>query len=253
MNIKKFIAIFMVSLFIFSIPTTMASPQPASKKPYVFLVFGYGVPKDIFNDANYRTYLGITFNTIFDLVKNKNVEAYVIFGGGPTDLFEPYTRTEAAEMKKYFEYLLQRPFLQTYAKKIHLLTEDESLSTLENMLFAKKIIGKKIQGPKKLFIFGEKTREARIKLLSKKIFNKEVKVFSIDFDLSESRYLDAFIRDKENIEIKTGLWALKNPENMKKYHALFAERIKLLRESPPEDRAKILKEFWEKLKNLTSL
>lgn len=217
----------------------------------LFLVFGYGIPKDIFQDDNYKTYLGITFNTIFDQVQKTRRDAYIIFSGGKTAMAEPYTRSEAGEMKKYFEFLLERPFLNEYAKRVHLLTEEESYSTLENILFTKKITENKDINPENIHIFIEKNRKRRVEVLAKKIFERPAKVHAIDFDKNEARYMDpAKIRQKENMELIKALWALEKPENMQKYHELFKERINLLRKADPKDHAKIQQEFRSKLEKL---
>lgn len=84
----------------------------------IFLVFGYGVPKNILKDENYNFYLKIVFNKIYDLVvKNKIYKPITICCGGETDMFKPYKRTEADEMIKLFKTLIEeRPFLKSTTK-----------------------------------------------------------------------------------------------------------------------------------------
>lgn len=254
MRFKTSLLLFSIIGLIFAGCTKDITPpvkdEPSKKESYVFLIFGYGIPKDIFQDENYKTYLNITFNTIFDKLQKQDSEAYVIFSGGKTDMIEPYTRSEANEMKKYFESLLQRPFLKDYAEKVNLLVEEESFSTLENMLFTNKIVEAQLD-PTQVFIFAEKTRENRIKVLADKIYKIPFDVYPVDFDKSEQRYNTSAVVQKENIELQAALWALESSENTQEYHELFKGRIDLLRKASPEERPGIQQEFRKQLEMLT--
>lgn len=215
----------------------------------VFLVFGYGIPKDIMKDENYAVYLRLVFNTIYDLMAKKRFSERVtiIFSGGKTDLYKPFNRTEAEEMIKLFKQFSARPLVKNITKNWALLAEKRSLSTLENFLYCKEMLVQKKFKTKKIHIFCEQTRTLRIKKLSKKIFEKYgVKVIPIDFDTSEHRYLDpAFLAQKEKTELKHSLWALKNHFNLEKHHKVFKEKLALLKKVKPEDRQKALKKWWE--------
>ena len=215
----------------------------------IFLVFGYGVPKNILKDENYNFYLKMVFNRIYDLVaKNKIVKPVVIFSGGKTDCHKPYKRNEADEMIKLFRLLSKRPFLKEATKDWFFISEKRSLSTLENFLYCKEIILKRKIKKANLYIFCEQTRKRRIKISARKMFNKNytVHVIPIDFDISLNRYLDPkFIIRKEREELKHTLWALQKYKNLKEHHKLFKEKIKFLRGHKPNKHAEAVKKYWE--------
>ena len=212
-----------------------------------FLILGYGTPENILVDENYHVYLTIVFNSIFESVERRKCEKpQLIFCGGNTDFFPPYKRTEAEEMIRFFKNLQRDTFRKKVSRGWRFLPENKSLSTLENLLFAEKIIAKKRKSQAGIFIFCEKTREHRIKILARKIFLNSafVQIIPIDFDKSSSRYLGKFVEQKEKLELKHSLWALKNSLHLKKHHLLFQEKMAILRTTSPEKRAVVLKNFW---------
>lgn len=224
----------------------------------VFLVFGYGIPKNILKDGSYNVYLKMVFNKIYDFVtKDKSTKPLIICCGGETDMFKPYKRNEADEMIKFFtELIKQKPFLKPITKNWLFISENKSLSTLENLINSKKIIEKRKIKKANFFIFCEQTRQKRIKVLAKKILRKNYNflVVPIDFDMSANRYLSQeFLAKKEKAELKRSLWALQNPENLKKYHKVFVEKIEYLRKAGPKVHIEAVKKWWEqKLKELKS-
>jgi hypothetical protein len=221
----------------------------------IFLVFGYGIPKDILKDENYNFYLKHVFNWIYRFViKNKISKPIIITSGGDTDMRKPYKRTEADEMIKLFSaFIGKRQFLKAITKNWLFIPENKSISTLENLLNSKNIIAKrKIKNPI-FFIFCEQTREKRIKVLAKKILNNyNFQVIPIDFDVSANRYLSAeFLAKKEKAELRHSLWALQSPQNLKKHHKVFVDKINYLRNAGPEVHIETVKKWWEqKLKEL---
>ncbi len=216
----------------------------------VFLVFGYGIPKDIYKDENYNFYLKMVFNKIYDFVIKQSIRnPIIICSGGKTDMFKPYERTEAVEMIKLLKKLSERPFLKTITKDWLFLPEKKSLSTLENFISCKTLLKNKKINKANLYIFCEQTREKRIKTVGKKIFNKNYnfQVVPIDFDVSSNRYIDPeFLAKKERVELKHSLWALESTENFKKHHELFQEKIDYLRKAGPDVHVEAVKEWWEK-------
>ena len=195
----------------------------------VFLVFGYGVPKNILKDENYNFYLKMVFNKIYSfVVKNKIDKPIIITCGGETDMLKPYKRTEADEMIQLFGALIkERPFLKPITKNWLFIPENKSLSTLENLLNSNKIIQKRKVKKANFFIFCEQTREKRIKVLANRILEKNYNflVVPIDFDVSANRYLPTeYLVKKESAELQHSLWALQSPENLKKYHKVFEEK-----------------------------
>lgn len=216
----------------------------------VFIVCGYGVPKNIFEDPNYNAYLRPVFNTIYESTLS-NLHPLIIACGGPTASEKPYDRTEGEEIITFLKNLEQRDFLKKRTRSWQFLPEKASLSTLENLLFTRKILQKKKITRAQLIIFCEQTRKRRISIVARKIFPKSfrIKIHSIDFDISPNRYLDsAFIRTKERTELKHSLWALQNPKNLQEHHRIFEEKFKLLRSVPPEKRQEAIRKWWmEKL------
>ncbi|EKD33331.1 MAG: hypothetical protein ACD_76C00045G0017 [uncultured bacterium] len=219
--------------------------------PNIFLVLGYGIPKNILKDDNYNFYLKTVFNKIFSVViKDKNAKPMIFFCGGKTDMYKPYKRNEADEMIRFFNTSIkQKPFLIQITKNWRFVSEKESLSTLENLLYSKKIIAQRKIKKANLFIFCEQTRENRIKILAKKIFHKQfrIQVTPVDFDTSANRYLSPeFIGKKERSELKHSFWALQSQENLKKHHEFFVEKIDYLRKAGPRAHVDAVKKLWEK-------
>ena len=222
----------------------------------VFLVFGYGIPNNMLKDENYNFYLKMVFNKIYSFaVKNRINKSIIIACGGETDMLKPYKRNESNEMIKFFTALTkQRPFLSSITKNWLFISESKSLSTLENLINRKKIIEKRKTKKANFFIFCEQTREKRIKVLVKKIFDKNYNflVVPIDFDVSANRYLSPeFLAKKEKVELEHSLWALQSPKNLKKHHEVFVEKIEFLRKAGPKVHVEAVKKWWEqKLKEL---
>jgi hypothetical protein len=216
----------------------------------VFLVFGYGIPKDILRDENYNFYLKMVFNKIYDFsLQNQHKKSLIICCGGETDMIKPYKRNEADEMIKFFtEFIRQRPFLNPITENWLFISENKSLSTLENLLNGKKIIEKRKIKKANFFIFCEQTREKRIKVLVKKIFNKNYnfQIVPIDFDVSANRYLPPeLLAKKEKAELEHSLWALRSNENLKKHHEVFIEKIEYLRKAGLKVHVEAVKKWWE--------
>ncbi len=106
---------------------------------FTALIPGYGIPEDIFKDCNYNTYLTGCFNRLFD--EYRGAEGVIVFSGGCTDCYSPYKRTEAREMKKWFEKQMKH-IRQAAGVRLQwrMKTENRSLSTLENVLFFKPFV-----------------------------------------------------------------------------------------------------------------
>jgi hypothetical protein len=214
-----------------------------------YLIFGYGIPKNILTDTNYQTYLNIVFNTIYaDTIKNGTIPN-IILSGGKTDLQKPYNRTEAEEMLKFFKHHIQESNLQTVTKHWKFFPEKKALSTLENFLYGKDLIQIKKLPMTSIAIFCETTRKLRIQTLAKKLFSKtKIQIHAIDFDTSPSRYLDPkLLQQKEQTEIKHSLWALKTKANLKKHHTLFQQKLTYLRQPENQKNPNTIKDWWEQI------
>ncbi|MFA6551340.1 MAG: hypothetical protein WCV41_02300 [Patescibacteria group bacterium] len=215
----------------------------------IFLVLGYGIPKNIIKDENYNFYLKTVFNVIYDDASRHNFfDPLIIFSGGKTNLRKPYQKTEGEEMLKLFLSLLKnKSYLKKITEKWQLIAEKNALSTLENILNCKKIVAGKKFNEANVNIFFEQTRKIKVEKLAKKVFGNKykIKIQPIDFDNSKNRYLDyEFVQKKETAELKHAFWALENKNNLKKYHALHLRKINYLRKYP--DNSNMIKDWWDK-------
>jgi hypothetical protein len=212
----------------------------------LFIVLGYGVPKDIFKDENYNLYLKLAFNNIFDIVSKNNFSTKIIFCGGKTDCFKPFDRTEAEEMIKFFNYLKNRDYVEKQTKNWKLIPEKKSVSTLENLIFCKDIIKNKDIKHSSINIIFEKSRKRRIKTLAQKIFKSEIKLLPLDFNQSETRFIDQnFINKKEKTVLEYDLKSLKNEEYFNKAHKIYLEKLSILRNTEPKNREKAIEKWWK--------
>jgi hypothetical protein len=212
------------------------------------LVNGYGVPKDIIKDDNYRHYLNAVFNTVYEACVRDNIQPIIIFSGGKTDMFKPYRRTEAGEMAKYFKLLAKRPFVAKVTKTWKCELESRALSSLENMLFARELLKKKYPRVQSGTVVFEHTRTKRIHAVGKKVFAgfKELTFLPVDFDVSKVRYDLQLVDDKEAYALKMDLWSLESPKNLKLHHEVFADKVKTLRQAGPEHHQEALHAWWRK-------
>jgi len=204
----------------------------------IYLICGYGVPKDINTDDNYRRYLGIVFNTIYSVSAGK--PATVVFAGGKTDVVKPYKRSEAGEMVRFFKPLMR-------GQDWNLVQETRSLSTVENLLYTKAQLAKKKIHPDSITVFCEATRVARVKALARDVF-KGVRVFinPVDFDLSPNRYLDpAFIAKKEEKTLKIERWVLRDQKHLRVYRRKLEDRIAHFRRTGTKRHIDEIKKWWE--------
>jgi len=221
----------------------------------VFLVFGYGIPKNILKNESYNCYLKMVFNRVYDITtKNLIKRPLIICSGGKTDMLKPYKRTEAEEMIRLLKNLGKKPFLKKITRNWLFIPEKKSLSTLENFINCQQIIKNRRIKKANFYIFCEQTRKKRVNILAKKILDKNYNflIIPIDFDVSANRYLSIdFITKKEKAELKYALWALQSPKNLKEHHKVFAEKIEYLRKAGPKVHAEAVKKWWEqKLKEL---
>ena len=199
----------------------------------IYVICGYGIPKDINSDQNYLTYLNVVFNKMYELSKNE--EAVLIPSGGPTSCDPPFEGTEAKAMSDYLQNLMEREDTKKQTSKWKTYLEDKSLSTLENFILSEKIIkDNNVKGS--ITMFCEATRENRLQRLGQKIFkDKPFIIEAIDFDTTVNRYLDQEIIDrKEAIAEKEAFWTLEDPERLAKHHEIFEKKLTFLRQRQSE-------------------
>lgn len=195
---------------------------------HAFIICGYGIPKDIFHDENYTTYLNIVFNTMFS--EAHHAPALIIPSGGPTSCHAPYTGTEAEEMMRYLTSLIERPCMNGAGLSWKMLPDKASLSSLENMLRARDVLAHEADIDE-IVLFCEATRTQRNERIAREVFGAlPVRVVGIDFDISQNRYALEHIKTKEELETAHALWALQSPEHLAQHHAFFEQRLHRLRE-----------------------
>ncbi len=211
---------------------------------HVFFIFGYGVPKDIHVDENYKRYLAECFNNIFDTARGEH--ARIVFCGGPTDCFPPYRRTEAGEMKKLFLSLAKRTFVKKETKlwSCGLLRKD--LSTADNLLYSYAY-----QKENKLMhipstIFCEHTRTNRVRKMRLLVWKKQApQVVGIDFDQSPNRYLDPeFLKQKEAKALKDESKVLLSQEALDAHRNVCKEKLAFFRERDMVNHPEVIEEWW---------
>lgn len=198
-----------------------------------FIICGYGTPKDIFADEHYRMYLNLAFNTIYDAAASQ--PALIIVCGGPTNCDPPYNGTEAQAMAAYLRKLMQRKETGEATALWEICEEDQSLSTLENLVFAKHMLDQRAFN-QDVRIFCEYTRQARLRAFAEVIFPAcTVTVCPIDFDQSKNRYLDPeVLAKKEELATSEGLHTLEDPARLAEHHALFEKKMAFLRQRQNE-------------------
>ncbi len=212
-----------------------------------FLVLGYGVPRDIVHDQNYRTYLTIAFNTMLTRIREEKIRRPVIvFSGGLTDCFSPYRRHESAEMRRFFRRQ-QRALAPPETRSWQLVEERRSLSTLENLLNARAIFHKRGLHRRRLVLFAEATRAQRIRSIAPLVFGHrlQVEVVAVDFDSSPLRYLpQSELRAREVRALADMRRALRSSKALVEHHARFVRKIASLRASQPNRRTAAIRQSW---------
>jgi len=196
-------------------------------KNFSALVCGYGVPKDILEDKNYHTYLTQIFNFLFD--KFSETSGTIVLSGGPTDCFPPYRRTEAREMKKWFDQKITEVKKETKQKiSWKFILDNKALSTVENLLYFKPLANGEI------FIFAEITRKTRIKKISEKIFDKKAELVFVDFDASFARYHKEAIKKREAQAIADNLPAINSKQKLLEVRQAVKKKLDLMRKNGTE-------------------
>jgi hypothetical protein len=209
----------------------------------VFLILGYGVPKNMRTDLNYQIYVRSIFNSIYQQVVDRGIQPTIVASGGPTDLFKPYRRTEAGEMVKELERMRQM-LPRRVGAGWRIVAEPRSFSLLENILFTRRRLG----SLRAVTIFCEVTRVRRVKATAKKIFGGRTRIIvrGIDFDASSTRYLDPkLLRRKERVNIHFDDWALKSPANLRRHHDIHVDKVRRFRQADSPDSLRSVRQWFE--------
>ncbi len=120
----------------------------------IAIVCGYGLVLD----ANLSEYL----EAVVNFVKTQQIDNLILSGG--------YT----SKKLNFSEAKVMLDFIKTRKLDLPIILEEESLTTLHNLLFSKKIIGKFEKKIEKIYIFCDEVRYPKIYILSKIIFNNQL-------------------------------------------------------------------------------
>ncbi|HYE59769.1 MAG TPA: hypothetical protein VEA18_01130 [Candidatus Kapabacteria bacterium] len=215
-----------------------------------FLIFGYGVPKNILEEPNYDRYLHTIFNTIYTETYASTQTSLIVFCGGKTDCMPPYTRTEAGEMIRLFKTYCARPAVRSVTKKWSLVPEATSLSTLENFVYGKEVLERRTVTGGNIVVFCEATRKKRVERTGKRVLGKKytLRVIPVDFDSSPNRYLDpTFLENKEQKVWKEEMKALQSNDALRAHHRKQQEKLAYLRAQGSKRHAAAVKTWWENI------
>ncbi|HPI67224.1 MAG TPA: hypothetical protein PKZ16_01620 [bacterium] len=157
-------------------------------------------------------------------------------------------------MKKLFLFFAKRDFVKNYTKSWQYKLENKSLSTMENILFANKII-ENTKIDKNIFIFVEQTRVLKIKTLAKKIIKNKFQIIPLDFDLSINRYRDPeFLKRKELADLKISLMVLSDKKIYNYYRKILKDKVTYFRQMGPTQHREAINNWWqEKLKEMEKM
>jgi len=153
---------------------------------------------------------------------------------------KPYKRTEAEEMMKLFNNIDSQK-----SENLIKIKEDRSLSTIENLINSKKILEKLRLGNARVNIFCDKLRSYRVETLASEIFNN-FEIISYKFAGNKYKKVKRLIKEKERLGIKYYLWAMKDKDNWKIYRKNLKERLRILRNTPPNKWNEVEVEIWKK-------
>lgn len=218
-------------------------------KSFSALICGYGVPKNIDTDPNYQAYLHPVVNYLFR--HHRNTNGTIVLNGGATDIFKPYKRTEAGEMKKWLQKKVDE--IRWPSQNVNngildgwqVLAKPKALTTVETLLnFAKT----DMKGLSDILIFCEATRAARIRRLVREIPSlRSAETIPIDFDTSPRRYDLETIKKNERDFLQLELAALHNPTGLKSLRTFAQEKLRLMRQYTPEEAHRRLPEILKQL------
>lgn len=206
---------------------------PRPKGVGVYLIFGYGIPRDILRDAAYRAYLGGVFSFISrDVARRRVRQPVVIASGGPTDCFPPFRRLEGVELLRGFRALASPSATRSW----RLLTERTAPSTLENITGSRDVLRRRRIRPGSITMFCEPSRARRVRTIGRRVFERvPLRVVAIPFPApTEPSQNRRAIAAKERRAIAYDSWALRSPANFRRYHALYRRKLEFTRQLGPK-------------------
>ncbi len=221
-------------------------------RSFTALICGYGVPKDMATDPNYQAYMHPVVNYLFSHFCDAN--GTIVVNGGATDIFKPYKRTEAGEMKKWLTEKIDE--IGRSAQKINwrILARPKALTTVETLLKFADILRSSTRSARSdskndvILIFCEATRANRVRHLAREIPTlQRAKIIPIDFDMSVRRYDLEAIKRSERDFLRLELAAIDDPAGRKSLRNFAKEKLRIMRTYSPLEAHRQLPEILEKL------
>lgn len=212
----------------------------------IFLIPGYGVPRDMATDGNYPRYLGLVFNFLFSEAR-RGVIGTVVMSGGASDMTAPYRRTEAGEMAKVMKAWATRAECREAFRGWRWQKETKAILSVENLVLTKEWCDQQGLSGGRLTLFVEATRAARLSRLARLVFaGWTVRVVPVDFDLSANRYVEeAFLHRREATAWRWEARACRDASFRRELHTLARRRLTKLREAGDTAHVHAVRAWWE--------
>jgi hypothetical protein len=208
-----------------------------------FIIPGYHLPDNIENDEKYIKYFDFACNEIVKISNSEKV--LVILSGGNIDMDKPFERILSKVML---------PLFKNYADKYNInclvKTEENSLSSLENLIYSKDILDE-FKVSFEIYIFSDKQRIERSKILADKVFDNPI-MLGVDISHELEKQNVDVVNKKEELATKFSLWALKSKDNFDKFKSVYDEKYTYLRTVSPEKRKEAEIEWWKEMLSKSS-
>ena len=123
------------------------------------------------------------------------------------------------------------------------LTEENSISSVENLVESKKIIDE-YSGINKIYVSTDEQRVDRNRKIAEVVFG-QCEMLAVDLSHDLEKESSEIVEEKEKLALKISLWALQNKENYDKLHELYQQKYEHLRQFPDELRKQKEIEWWK--------
>ncbi len=208
-----------------------------------FIIPGYHLPNNIENDEKYIKYFDFACNEIAKISNSEKV--LVILSGGNIDMNKPFERILSKVMLPFFKI-----YIDKYNINCLIETEEKSLSSLENLMYSKDILDK-FKGNFEIYIFSDKQRLDRSKMIADKVFDNPI-MLSVDISHELEKQNAEVVNKKEELATKFSLWALKSKDNFDKFKSVYNDKYTYLRTISPEKRKEAEIEWWKEMLSKSS-
>jgi hypothetical protein len=208
-----------------------------------FIIPGYHLPNNIENDEKYIKYFDFACKEIVRISNSEKV--LVILSGGNIDMDKPFDRILSKVMLPLFKSYIDKYNINCLVK-----TEEKSLSSLENLIYSKDILDE-FKENLETYIFCDKQRLERSKILADKVFNNPI-MLGVDISHDLEKQNADLVNKKEELATKFSLWALKSKDNFDKFKSIYNEKYTYLRTVSPEKRKEAEIEWWKEMLSKSS-